>query len=283
MWSAGRFSPDGQRIAVDVWGPSGDTSAANVWAFDVKSRTFTRVTSLGNVVEPAWTSDGTGLVFTTWFPTKAALWRQVADGSRPPEKLWHVPEGVGLFQASTTPDGHGVLFCQGPRFIGANPSAELFYLPFAGERKAQRLVDEPMGNDCSARVSPDGKWLAYVAKEGGKPHVFVRRFRGAGGRAQVSDGNGVQPVWSRDGKRLFYAHASDGASWVAAATIRATRNSLEVVSRERIAALPQTFAFDVAPDGNRVLTAQQIDSRVQLVVTTNWLPRLRARLAGRAK
>jgi hypothetical protein len=66
-----------------------------------------------DVIEPAWTSNGSGLLFTTWFARKAALWLQVADGLQPAEKLWQVPENVGLFRAAATPDGHGVLFCQG--------------------------------------------------------------------------------------------------------------------------------------------------------------------------
>jgi Tol biopolymer transport system component len=280
----GRFSPDGQRVAVDVWALSGDTSAANIWTFDVKNRTFTRVTSLGNVVGPGWTSDGTGLVFTTWFQRKAALWLQAADGSQAAEKLLQVPDGVNLFQASATPDGRGVLFCQGWRFAAPAAKAELLYLPFAGERRPQRLVDEPMGNDCAGRLSPDGKWLAYVATEGGRSHVFVRRFRGLGGRVQISEGGiAVRPQWSRDGTRLFYAYVTreDGRTWVAAANVRSSGASLEVVNRERVVPLPQTSVFDVTPDGNRVLTIEDGDSRPQLVVMTNWFPQLRARLAGR--
>jgi serine/threonine protein kinase/Tol biopolymer transport system component len=283
MWSGGRFSPDGRRIAVDVWAPSGDTLSADIWTFDLKNRSFTRITSLGNVVEPQWTRDGRGLLFRTWFQRQSALWLQPADGSQPAKRLWQVPDGVSLFRASATPDGHGVVFCQGPRFFQVAGKTDLFYLPFAGGRMAQRLIDEPMGNDCAGRVSPDGKWLAYVATEGGKPHIFVRRFRGGGGRVQISDGNGVQPVWSRDGSRLFYGNTSpaNAGSWVVAATVRATGNALEVVNRERVAALPETRVFDVTPDGDRVLVIQPSESRVRLVVTTNWLPQLRARLAGR--
>ena len=96
------------------------------------------------------------------------------------------------------------------------------------------------------------------------------------------EGNGQQPTWSRDGKRLFYASVTpnDGKTWAVAATVAESGNSFQVVNRERITALPSTL-FDVTPDGNRVLAVQPSDSRVQLFVTTNWLPQLRARLAGR--
>jgi eukaryotic-like serine/threonine-protein kinase len=285
IWSFGRFSPDGRRIAVDVWAPSGDTSITDIWTFDVRARTFTRVTAIGNVVEPDWTSDGKALLFTTWFPRNAAIWRQVADGSEPAEKLLEVPDGVALFQASATSDGRGVVFCQGSRFMAADLVEELFYLPLQGSRTPEKLVDEPMGSVCSGRVSPDGRWLAYTAIEGGRPNVFVRRFRSTGGRVKISDGNGQYAVWSRDGARLFYSHlaAEGGSRWVVAANLRASSSALEVATRERIVPLPQTNAFDVAPDDGRILVPQPSLDRVQLMVTTNWLPSLRARVAGRAR
>ncbi len=285
MWSVARFSPDGRRIAIDVWTPSGDTSVIDIWTFDVQGRTFTRVTSLGNVVEPSWTSDGGSLLFTTWFPRNAALWRQAADGSEPAEKLLEVPDGVALFQASATPDGRGVVFCQGSRFVAADMVEELFYLPLQGNRTPEKLVDEPMGSICGGRVSPDGRWLAYSAMEGGRPNVFVRRFRGTGGRVKISHGNGVYPVWSRDGTRLFYSHvlAEGGSTWVIAANLKASGVALEVATREQIVPLPHSRVFDVAPDDERVLVPQASLDRVQLMVTTNWLPRLRASLAGRGR
>ncbi len=285
IWSFGRFSPDGRRIAVDVWAPSGDTSVTDIWTFDVRARTFTRVTSLGNVVEPDWTSDGRALLFTTWFPRNSAIWRQVADGSEPAEKLLEVPDGVALFQATATPDGRGVVFCQGSRFMAADLVEELFYLPLQGNRTPEKLVGEPMGSVCSGRVSPDGRWLAYTAIEGGRSNVFVRRFRGTGGRVKISDDNGEYPVWSRDGSRVFYSHvvAQGGRRWAVAANLRASGNVLEVASRERMVPLPQTRAFDVAPDDERILVPEPSLDRIQLMVTTNWLPSLRARVAGRVR
>ena len=145
IWPYGdgpRFSPDGQRIAFAVWEPSGDTAAADIWTFDVKRRTFTRVTSLANVTDPDWSNDGKRVVFTTWFPRNATLWSQMADGSQPPERLLQVPTGTGLSHASATPDGLGVVFCR-VSSNGAGMGMELLYLPFAGERTPERLTSDP--------------------------------------------------------------------------------------------------------------------------------------------
>ena len=277
----GRFSPDGKRIAVDVWGPSSDTISADIWTFDVARRSFTRVTSLGNVANPDWTTDGKRILFTTLLPREAALWSQVADGSQAAEPLLRAPDGTYFYHASATPDGHGVVFCKATA-NNFNSGVELWYLPFIGERTPQRLTDDPIAETCLARVSPDGKWLAYVATEVGTSQVFVRRFRESGPRVKVSEENGQRPTWSRDGKRLFYASVtpSDGKTWAEVATIAPSGTSIVVTKRERFVMLP-SIKFDVTPDGNRILAVQPSYSRVQLFVTTNWLPQLRARLAGR--
>lgn len=57
------------------------------------------------------------------------------------------------------------------------------------------------------RFSPDGKWVAYSPETSGVREVFVAPFPGPGGRVQVSTGGGL-PIWSRDGKTLYYPQAS---------------------------------------------------------------------------
>ena len=67
-------------------------------------------------------------------------------------------------------------------------------------------------------VSPDGRWLAYTSNESGANEVYVRPFPATtGGRWQVSNGGGIQPRWSPDGRELFFL---DGASRLVAAEIR---------------------------------------------------------------
>jgi hypothetical protein len=52
--------------------------------------------------------------------------------------------------------------------------------------------------------SPDGRWLAYVSYESGRYEVYVRPFPGPGGKWQISQQGGYQPLWARTGKQLFY-------------------------------------------------------------------------------
>ena len=56
----------------------------------------------------------------------------------------------------------------------------------------------------SPRFSPDGKWLAYVSDESGRNDVYVQPFPGPGPKWLVSTDGGIDPVWSKDGRELFY-------------------------------------------------------------------------------
>src|SRR5262245_6909860 len=59
-------------------------------------------------------------------------------------------------------------------------------------------------NEHSPAFSPDVRWLAYTSDESGRDESYVMAFPGPGGRWQVSVDGGAEPLWSRDGKEIFY-------------------------------------------------------------------------------
>jgi eukaryotic-like serine/threonine-protein kinase len=128
------------------------------------------------------------------------------------------------------------------------------------------------------RLSPDGRWLAYLSDETGRFEVYVRPFPGSGPRAQVSTGGGTEPVWSRDGGALFYRSGP--------ALLRArltTAPSPAVAARDTLfrgAFLrdPSHANYDVAADG-RFLMLQNAADQSETLVVLNWARELRARLA----
>jgi Tol biopolymer transport system component/tRNA A-37 threonylcarbamoyl transferase component Bud32 len=283
MFAPPRFSPDGRRIAVVLGTQRTDTLSSDVWIFDVGSLTFSRLTSLGDASSASWTPDGKEVMVIRGYVgarKKPGLWRQSVDGDQPAEKLVDGPEGENLDGGSVTPDGRGLLFCRG-KDADPNARTHLSYLPFSAVSTPEPLLDETLGWTCDAHVSPDGKWLAYTASDGPKMNVYVRPFRRPGRRVQVSEGNARLPHWSRDGSRLYYAfgESAEALSSVAAVTLGKDGDQAVVLSRERVGRIPGHGLYDMAPDG-KILTLQQSESRVHLVVTTNWFPELRARLTG---
>jgi len=123
----------------------------------------------------------------------------------------------------------------------------------------------------SPRLSPDGRWLAYVSDESGRAEVFVRPFPDVeSGRWQVSIDGGAHPLWKRDGTELYYFRRGRPGEPPAmhVAHVRGTQ-SFETLSRERLFDVPEGMlvgrgppwepVVDVTADGGRFLTVRVVD------------------------
>ncbi|MEQ1691752.1 MAG: protein kinase, partial [Gemmatimonas sp.] len=143
-----RFSPDGQRIAVDI-GESG-ASDHSIWVLDRASGQATRVTRGGHARLVDWSTDGRDLLFVR----NGALWLQSVAAGGEPRSL--ADSGMQLVDATLAPDGRSVVVL-GPRSI-------LLRLPLGIAAAADTIVP-PYGTTTmrpdGPRVSPDGKWVAF--------------------------------------------------------------------------------------------------------------------------
>ena len=144
--------------------------------------------------------------------------------------------------------------------------------------KTRPLAVTPF-SELSANVSPDSRYLAYSSDESGRSEIYAVPMAGTGDRVTVSTEGGSGPVWSRDGKELFYRAGDDLIS----AEILSI-NPLRLGVRKRLfdvsAFEPAYFHdFDVSPDGQRFLFIRaEPDARpTRLDVILNWFPELRRR------
>jgi len=138
-------------------------------------------------------------------------------------------------------------------------------------------------NEFAARLSPDGRWVAYCSDETGSNEVYVTSFPEAAGRWQVSQGGGIEPVWAPDGRGLYYwardtlmvAHLAGGT------TFNVTGRAVVLQGTFEHSTL---FAqYDVQPDGNGFVMTQRVSGLDQsLTIAVNWYTTLRERMgAGR--
>jgi Tol biopolymer transport system component len=141
------------------------------------------------------------------------------------------------------------------------------------------------GSDLSPRFSPDGHWAAVATTESGAFEVYVRSFPEPTVKVQVSVGGGAGPVWSADGKRLYYV---SGTAIIEAKL--AVGSTVRVVSRDT-AFTPirgGTVGFgqanyDVTRDGTQLVMPVSQSGGYQLVVVPNWLTEFRQRMAASGK
>ena len=111
------------------------------------------------------------------------------------------------FPTSWSPDGKQLLI------TGANESgnSDVRLVSVDGDRKQLTLIQGPF-NAGGARFSPDGHWIAYVSDESGRYEVYVRSYPEGGTRIPISSAGGTQPVWSRNGRELFFRNGDQTIS-----------------------------------------------------------------------
>jgi serine/threonine-protein kinase len=194
------LSPDGSQIAVEINDKNG---FGEIWVVDVARGSRIPFTRTSDVWEyaPRWSPDGRHLAYSHANPAKegATIRRKLADGSGNEEILAHVTPMTLTFLRRWTPDGHSILF--------AKIAEGLFSAPVGVKGEVAPLASGTE-NEINARVSPDGKWLAYTTTETGRRELYVRPLKG-GQRTLISIAGGGNPQWNGQGTELYY-HALDG-------------------------------------------------------------------------
>lgn len=139
-----------------------------------------------------------------------------------------------------------------------------------------------------ARISPDGRLLAYMSTESGQPEVFLTRFPSGRGRWQISSEGGRTPRWARETGELFYI-SGIGPSVRALSTVSVESEPEVIIGTpveliDTSSASPGTvgsLGFDVAPDGSRFAllrpaTGQDLPPR-RMILVQNWYEEFRGR------
>ena len=125
------------------------------------------------------------------------------------------------------------------------------------------------------RLSPDGRWLAYMSNESGRNEIYVRAFPSMGERVLVSEDGGEEPLWSADGRTLYYRTR---AQLVGARVT--TSPTFAVVQRQPLfeAGYGLNSAhtnYDVTRDGKHFVLPRSISADAPVVVVMNWRGSLR--------
>ncbi len=247
-----RFSPDGQRLALDII----ERKNRDVWVYEWGRDTLSRLTfDPGEDRNPVWTPDGRRIAFSSTRDDNAKqnLYWLRADGTGEAERLTESQNPQ--VPTSWHPSGKFLAFQE----INPQTSTDILILPLTGDEasgwkpgKATVFLNGPFVEDL-ADFSPDGRWLAYASDESGRDEVYVRPYPGPGGKWQVSTAGGILPTWSQSRRELFY-QTEDGRIMVASYNVEGDsfRPEKPRVWSPGFVPLSGDRTYDLHPDGDRV-------------------------------
>ena len=276
------LSPDGTRLAVSIVSRN---AGANTARMDVRVKLLdrgpvSRLTFGGEANEsPAWTADGRYVSYVSAREGRRALWRRRADGVGTEELVADV--GRQVVTADWSADGAWLVVS-----VAGPPSRDILVMKLGTDSAPRPLLAESY-EEALPVLSPDGRWLAYESNETGAREVFVRPFPAVDqGKWQVSQGGGQTPLWSRDGRELFFRsdnttiHVADMARGPALAAQRVLLRAPAGTAFEWNA---NDRMFDISRDGRRFLLSTTLsggDQSGALVIVENFLTELRTALAA---
>jgi serine/threonine protein kinase/Tol biopolymer transport system component len=269
-YGSARVSPDGRRVAVLLRALFGE-----IWTIDLARSAFTKLTTSARVqpLSPIWSHDNQYIYAGLAGDDTSSIVRLSSDGNGTEERLTTTPNLKA--PNAVTPDGTALVYTE----ERPETKADLFLLSLADGR-TRPLLATPFAEG-GAALSPDGRWIAYRSDRSGRTDVYVAAFPSMTSPVLVSTDGGSNPVWSRDGRRLYYNGGSFGAN---IAVVDVAAGSTLSLSRPRPVGQYSLAdpSFDVLPDGRLLLiTGRGNDgSTPELRLIVNWFEELREKLAA---
>ncbi len=268
------FAPDGRRLATDF----NIADGRDVWILSLDEGTLSRATFDRDGHDATWTPDGRFITYSSTRSGALGIYRKRPGSAEPAESLFASPSlsYTGLWLR----DGSGLIT------IGADlrPGSRLDIgiVQHNGHGPMTPIVASPF-DDQYVALSPDDRWIAFVSDQSGEPQVYVRPYPAEGDQVQVSLTGGSEPLWSPDGRELFYRGLANGQLMLIAATVR-TVPEFAVTARhplfsvaDYVGTTPHTN-YAISPDGKTFAMVRR-NPATRVMVVQN-LPGLVRQLQG---
>jgi len=259
-----RLSPDGKHLALKKDG---------IWVTDLAGGNGIKL-GIGQL--PTWSPDSSRVAYNGPFEgVGPGIIERAANGVGDPKLLL---AGV-VFPKVWTPDGRFLLYMQ----RGPKTRSDIWALPSFGDHKPFVLLNSK-ADENTPLISANGRWIAYLSDESGYWELYVQSFTVDGkigsDRKRISANGAVSPVWSNDGKEIFFI---DRGRQMMAATVKTDGPEFEFTTPIALFKTRTVYQyglfdeFDVSPDRQRFLIGTLIgeSKSAHPTVILNWTAALK--------
>jgi serine/threonine-protein kinase len=245
-----RYSPNGKYVAFSI--DEGDDE--NIWIYHIEGGAINQLTFYkeGGARYFAWSPDSKTLAYgTTAEDSTNGIYIKRIDGAGAAQKIYTSPSFRDLNIGDWTGDGKKLSFYQRIRGSGW----DVFVYSFQ-DSSAKPYLSTP-GFQADPAFSPNGKWLAYTSDQSVNDEVYVRPYpKSGGGVWKISNDGGGQPVWSPDGKKIYYRNENIMYSVDVTAIDTFSKGNPEKVFEGNYF-LPRGRRWDIHPDGDSFIVIQR--------------------------
>jgi len=183
--------------------------------------------------------------------------------------------GRWILPTAASADGKVLVFWE----LISGRGRDIVWLPpdsGAGKETETRSYLSTPANEDSGKMSPDGRWIAYVSDASGRLEAYLDRFPTPAGAQRIAAGSVALDVFFRDdGKELFVLARDGDADALFVSDLRLGERA-EVGPPRKLFRLPTDYtSFAAAPSGDRFVIAGPEGERwPSLTLVENWMAQL---------
>ena len=229
---------------------------------------------------PVWSPDGTYVAFQSDQEGDPAIFRQRSDGSSKAERLTTPDKGTAHVPESWSSDDKSLAYSV------VKAASNTLWVYSLASKKSIQVPDVDTPRLISPSFSPDGRWIAYtLAASNGGNQVLVQPFPPTGAKYLV--GVGARPLWSRNGKEIFYYRNESTLSKtvITNQTVLTLSNETTLPFNVLLGRGPGSGRdADIMPDGKRFVAvvvppaSSGAPGIRRFEVVTNWFEELKQRV-----
>jgi len=242
-------------------------SSVDLWIYDLKRNVPTRLTfDNTNETWPVWSNDGKEVYYSSDKGGNGDIYKKAVSGLGEAVEVLNT-ESSNVGPNSFTPDGSKLIFSE----FAATWNIGVLNLY---DSNRVDMITNSSFVEIIGRVSPNGRYLAYVSNESGQGEIYVRQLDGGVGKWQISTNGATRPLWSKDGTELFY-WSNDDLILVPVKTVGnfEAGNPIKLFTRQRNRDGFDFYRYDITKDGRKFLINVRINTSEpnKIVLVQNWI------------